>query len=135
MIKTYTEVIDGKQYTTKTLPASEGLALMPILINMLGEQVANLILATNDEQQKELLKDPKIVSKALMAVAKQAAQEGGMMAFKDLLRHTQCDAIRVGDTTIEGSVFDRFDSHFAGEYKHLFSVAWFVIRKNFIDPS
>jgi hypothetical protein len=133
MIKTYKETIDGKLYTTKTLPATEGLVLLPVIVNMLGEKVANLILATDDKQQGQLLADPKIVAAVLMAVAERASKEGGLLSLKDLLRYTECDTIQVGDATVSGSVFDRFDTHFGGEYKHLFSVVWFVIRKNFID--
>lgn len=134
MRKTYTETLGGKTYTTKTLPATEGILLMPRVLALLGDKVAHLLLVTDDSQQEQLLADPKILGGILVNVAERAAETGGILVLKDSLKHTECDQVKVGEAELKANVHERFDEHFAGDYKHLFEVFWWVIRKNFIDP-
>jgi hypothetical protein len=134
MIKEYTEVIGGKTYRTKTLPATEGLLLLPRILSLLGEKVANVLLVSGDENQALLLDNPKVIAGVLMQIAERAAESGGLLAIKDTLRHTECDDVKVGDAVVKANVHERFDTHFAGDYRHLLEVFWWVARRNFIDP-
>lgn len=135
-IREHTNTIDGIVYTTTTLPASDGLRIMPRLVALLGDALVGLIFATDEDQRDGLLEDPKILAAVVTGIATTAAESevGGLMVIKDLLRTTQADRVAIGDAEVPGSVHTHFDLHFAGRYKHLVEVAMWVGRVNFFAP-
>ncbi len=130
-----TTIIDGKTYTTKTLPASEGLRLMPKIITLFGEKILALFVSTDEKQAEGLLKNPKVVAAMLVEMAEKAGEsEDGWLVMKDLMKYTTCDKVQVGAVEGEGSVFKHFDDHFAGDYQHLLQVAMWVTHAGFTKP-
>lgn len=133
IVTKHTKEIEGIAYTTTTLPASVGLVIAPKLLALLGEKVAALLFATHGEGSmvEELLQDPKVQGQILASIADKVAATDGLLIVRDLLQTTECNQIKIGETHIQGSVADHFDSHFAGRYGHLFRVALWVARINF----
>ena len=134
VIKKHETIIDEKPYSCETFPATEGLIILPKLISLLGEDVANLIFTVDDEQIGGLLENPKVLAAMMVKISERAAENNGLLVLKDLLKYTRCSAVRVGDATLEASVWERFDSHFAGDYLHLFKVVSWVARASFGNP-
>lgn len=128
--------IDGISYTTRTFPASEGLVLLPRLINLIGEKAGALFFGASSAELASLTEDPQIVAALLAGIAKNAAEDkhGGWLIAKDLVRYTKADKIRIGDNDVPGSVYDHFDSHFAGRYDHLLNVCMWVAQASFSRP-
>lgn len=133
-IKTHTKTIDGLAYTTRTLPATQGLVILPKIIALCGEALAGLFIATDDQARRELLQDPAVVGRVIGTIAERAADSDGLLVLRDLLASTECDKIQIGEAEVPGSVAEHFDSHFAGRYQHLVSVALWVAQCNFIAP-
>jgi hypothetical protein len=132
--KNHSTVIDGITYTTTTLPASEGLKIMPKLVALLGDSLVGLIFATDEAERDKLLEDPKVLGLLITSIARTAAEDNGLLVLKDLLQATTCKAIQIGDAVAEGALATYFDDHFAGRYKHLVEVAMWVGRVNFFGP-
>lgn len=133
-IQEHTKTIDGVTYTTRTLPATKGLVILPKLISMFGEAITGLFFATDEEAREKLLSDPKVLGAVISAVATQAAETDGLLVLKDLLASTSADKVRVGDAEVPGSIATHFDGHFAGRYRHLMEVAFWVGTCNFAGP-
>ena len=131
MTQEHCEVIDGILYKTKTLPATEGLILLPKLIQLMGEEGIQLFLATTEEQKDSLMGDAEVVGALVSHIASNAAENDGLLVVKRLLQRTTCDKIKIGDNFIEGKVTDHFDDHFAGKYLHLLNVCIWVGRASF----
>ena len=136
LIKEHKTVIDGITYTTTTLDAGMGLVIMPKILAMMGERVAALIFATEGEEEatEELLSDPAVQGKIMAAIADKVAETNGLLVVKDLLSTTVADKVSIGDTEVPGALAQHFDQHFAGRYGHLFRVALWVARVNFLTP-
>ena len=133
-IKEHLTTIDNKEYSCKTFPATEGLVLLPKLIALMGDKVANLIFYTDDEQQKELVENPKTGIAIMVQISERAAENDGLLIIKEVLKYTRCKQCRVGDAEVEASVYETFDHHFAGAYGHLFKVFSWVARVSFENP-
>lgn len=133
-LKQHAEKIDGITYTTTTLPATDGLRIMPKLVDLLGETGMALLLATSDEEKESLMENAEITAALMSSIAERAAENDGLLVIKDLLASTKCDKIQIGDNFIEGSVAENFDDHFAGRYMHLIRVAIWVGRASFGEP-
>jgi hypothetical protein len=134
VIKEHTTVIDGKTYTCKTFPATEGLVILPKLISVLGEAVTNLVFGVDDAELAEAMSNPKIIGAMLVKISERVSENDGLLVLKELLAYTSCDQVKVGDAEINQSVYDRFDSHFAGDYMHLINVVSWVARASFGNP-
>ena len=134
VIKEHTTVIDDKTYTCKTFPATEGLVILPKLIALLGQEVANLVFVTDDKQLDGLMEDPTVLGGVMVRISEKAIENDGLLQIKELLRYTACDKVQVGDAEIAASVYERFDTHFAGDYSHLFRVVTWVARMSFAAP-
>ena len=134
VIKEHSTVIDDKTYTCTTFPAGEGLVILPQLIALLGEEVANHDFATNDKQLDGLMDDPKVLGAMMVRISEKAAENDGLLYLKELLKYTACDQVQIGDAQIQASVYERFDDHFAGKYMHLFHVVTWVARMSFASP-
>ncbi len=130
----HTKTIDGVTYTTRTLPASRGLVIMPKLLALFGEPVLKLMFTADADQRVELLQQPKIVAALLHGIATNASETDGLLVVKDLFETTTADKVRIGDAEVEGSILSHFDGHFAGRYAHLAAVALWVATCNFIAP-
>lgn len=133
-ITSHESVIDDKTYICKTFPASEALILLPKLMALLGEEVANLVFGTNKEELAQLMSEPKIITQLMIRVSERAADNDGLLLLRDLMKYTECDKIKVGDADVRGSVYERFDTHFAADYIHLLKVVAWVARASFANP-
>jgi hypothetical protein len=135
-----TTEIDGVRYTTRVLPAMEGINILPQLIALVGDKLMPIIFATGGEGLDSLREDPAVIGVILANIAAKAAKrqslgEDPMKVIKDILVSTRCNKVRLGDVTAEGSVYDHFDEHFAGDYAHMFSVVGWVGGVNFMPAS
>ena len=128
----HTKNIDGILYTTRTLPASDGLRILPKLLALFREPVLKLMFTANEDQRAELLNDPKIQAAILHGMAENAADTDGLLVVRDLLKATKADKVRIGETKVEDSVHTHFDGHFAGRYGHLANVVMWVASINFV---
>lgn len=127
--------IDGRTYVTTTLTATEGLAIMPRLMPLFSNNVASILFATSDEDRATVMEDKKILMSMIIDISRAAAAHEGLDVIKDLLIHTKCENVKVGDTDVDLPVGgDRFGEHFRGDYFHLLRVAWWVARKSFNAP-
>lgn len=133
-LKTYSEVIDGANYSTTTLTATEGLVILPKLVSLLGEDGLSLLMATSEDEQAALWENKEVQAALIMRLAENAAQDEGLLIVRRLLQNTTCDKIKVGDQVTTGKIADNFDSHFAGNYMHLIQVAIWVGRMSFGKP-
>jgi hypothetical protein len=133
-LKEHTRDFSGTTYTTRTLPASKGLIIMPKLMALFGEALVGLFFATDEKARETLLEDPKILAAVIASIAEKAAETDGLLVIKDLLIGTRADKVKVGDVEVEGSVHDHFDEHFSGRYRHLVEVAVWVGTCNFMAP-
>lgn len=128
------KLIDGITYTTRTLPATTGLVILPKLIALFGEPVLKIMFSTDGEERGALLSDPKIMAAVLHAMASNAADTDGLLVIKDLFRATSADKVKIGTTEVDDSVYTHFDTHFAGRYMHLATVSMWVASCNFAAP-
>lgn len=133
-LKEHSRDFGGVTYTTKTLPASRGLVIMPKLMSLFGEALVGLFFATSEEDRETLLGDPKVLAAVISSIAEKAAEADGLLVIKDLLAETHADKVRVGDAEVPASVHAHFDHHFAGRYRHLVEVAMWVGSCNFMAP-
>lgn len=126
--------VDGRDYATTLLPAREALVLLPKLGALIGRDLVSLMLATKDLDSASLLEDPETLGAIISTVAENAAKGNGLLLLHELMRHTTCKQIQLANSVVEASVYDAFDTHFAGEYMHLINVAIQVARASFIKP-
>lgn len=137
-IKEHKFEIDGHRYKCRTFPASEGLVILPQIIALLGEEVANLIFGTGEEALAELLKNPKVYTAILIKISERAKEDDGFLVLKDLMRYTTYLRKHVEENgkeiVHEENVQDIFDTHFAADYLHLLNVAAEVARASFGGP-
>jgi len=120
----HTHVIDGVEYTTKTLAASDGLRILPKIVALLADE----------KDRDQLLRDPKVLGAMITEISRSAAEDDGLLVLKDLLKTTTSNLVRIGDAEVPGSVHTHFDHHFAGRYRHLVEVCMWVGRVNFTGP-
>lgn len=120
-------------YTTKLLPASKGLVIVPKLLSLFGEALTALFM-TGDGAVPELLKNPKIVASIVARLAERAAETNGLRVLQDLMVGVQADKVRIGEAEVPGSVEEHFDTHFAGRFGHMVEVALWVAQENFLEP-
>lgn len=132
-MKTQSEVIDGITYTTRTMPATQGLMILPKLVNLVGENGLTLLMATSEDERASLMENKEVVAALITSIADRAS-DGGLLVLKELLELTTCNKIKIGDNEVEGSVLENFDDHFAGRYVHLITVAIWVGRVSFGQP-
>ncbi len=130
----HTHVIDGVEYTTKTLAASDGLRILPKIVALLGDAMTGLFFATDEKDRDQLLRDPKVLGAMITEISRSAAEDDGLLVLKDLLKTTTSNLVRIGDAEVPGSVHTHFDHHFAGRYRHLVEVCMWVGRVNFTGP-
>ena len=133
-IKKHTTVLDGKPYTCETFPATEGLVIIPKLLALLGDDVANLIFSTDDAEIAELMGNTKVMAAMLMKISMRVSETDGLLVLRDLLQYTTCDKVQVGEAELTASVYERFDTHFAADYLHLIKVVQWVARASFASP-
>lgn len=136
VIQEHRTEIDGRQYSTTTFPALEGLVLMPKILSLMSPSLAGLLFVTNEEQRKKLAENRDVLVASALEIASKAAENDGLTVIRDLLKYTRCLNGTVGDAkgTIEYSCFEKFNEHFAGDYIHLFKVGWWVGRVSFTNP-
>ena len=131
VVTTHTTVIDDIPYACKTFPAFEGLSLIVRMAKLVGEKPLTLIIGTTTEEQAAIFEEPSVLAGILMGVIEGAGEDGPQIAL-DLLKYTTSEKCQVGDVQIPGSVFQHFDHHFAGRYKHLFEVCKWVAQVSFV---
>jgi hypothetical protein len=133
-MKQATKEIDGLVYTTETLPATEGLRILPKLVDLVGETGLALLMSTGEDEKTSLMANPEVNAALLSTVASRAAENDGLLVLRELMKRTKCNAIAIGEAKIDGSVYEHFDDHFAGRYMHLINVALWVGRVSFGAP-
>jgi len=120
-------------YTTKLLPASRGLVIVPRILSLFGEALTALFM-TGDGAVSELLKNPKVIAGIISRLAERAAETNGLRVLQDLMSGVQADKVRIGEAEVPGSVEEHFDTHFAGRFGHMVEVALWVAQENFLEP-
>jgi hypothetical protein len=136
VITSHTTVIDGIGYTTKTLPATEGLALLPRLIRLAGDKAMTLLMGVDSGDVDALLSEGEVVAALLVGMAERASDDDdGWTIARQILKYTTADKVRIGEAEIPGSVAEHFDTHFAARYQHLLEVCVWAARVGFGGPS
>lgn len=143
-IKEHEAEIDGKLYRCKTFPASEGLVILPKLISLMGDKIANLVFAAGDEGIETLMADSKTMAAILVNIAERAEENDGLLVLRDLMKYTTFIRRHREPKTpndpnpkmveLPVPLTQSFDLHFAGEYLHLLNVAMWVGRASFGNP-
>lgn len=135
VVTSHTTIISGITYTTKTLPATEGLAMLPRIIRLAGEKAMTLLMGVQSSDVDALLSEGEVMAALLVGMAERASddQEGWGLA-RQVMRYTTADKVRIGDSEIPGSVFEHFDTHFAARYQHMFEVCVWAARVGFGGP-
>jgi hypothetical protein len=139
MMETKQQIIDGITYTTKTLPTTQGLVIMPKIVSLFGEPLLKLIFTVvgqgvPQEDRMKLFKSPEILGGLLGSIARNAAENDGLLVVKELLVATTADKVKIGEAFgANEPVMNHFDTHFAGRYMHLAEVAFWVASCNFLE--
>lgn len=143
-VKEHEQEIDGKLYRCKTFPASEGLVILPKIVSLLGDKVANLVFAAGEEGAQKLMDDRKIMTTVMVNIAERAEENDGLLVLRDLMRYTvyvrkhqekpSQENPKPAVVEIPEKVADNFDTHFAADYMHLLRVAMWVGRASFGNP-
>ncbi len=136
-VKAHSKTIDGVTYTATTLPATQGLAIFPRLVALLGEQGVALLFGAGAESFGNMMEDPKVVGALVTHIAKGITNAGGQPTdvLRDIMATCSADKCRMGDTEVQASVFEHFDEHFSGDYMHLLKVVGWIGQINFMKPS
>lgn len=140
VVRKHTTEIDGITYETTTLPATVGLSVFPRLVALLGDKILPLVFEVGGEGLEALFKDSKVIGVLISNIAERATSkmaegEDPMSVLRDVLVKTTADKVRIGSTEVQGSVHKSFDSHFAGDYRHLIAVVGWVGGVNFMPAS
>lgn len=144
VVKEHSITIDGIYYTTKTLPAIQGLVVMPRLVNLVGYKTLALIFGAYQEAGSEgataLFSDMTVTAAVIANIAKNLAEKrpgdpDPTDVLKDALIDTTADKVDFGAGPVQGSVYEHFDEHFGANYMHLLKVVGWVGAVNFIGPS
>ena len=137
-IKTHTETVGDISYSCKTFPASEGLVLLPKIVSLIGDKVANLVFGVGEEGIASIMEDSAVMTTIMVRISERAEENNGLLVVKDLLKYTTYKEILKdpnGSThEMERSAYDEFDDHFAAKYMHLLQVAFWVGRASFGNP-
>lgn len=156
--------IDGVRYTTQTYPATEGLELMRRLAAMLDSNMVGQALMLADDEPaegetpadgesaegetpaegepgkaaaptvKDIMANTELLLTFLIGAAQQSKPGEWGKLVKDLLKYCVADKVKVGQAIVPAKVLDKFDSHFAGRYMHLFKVCVWCARVGFAEP-
>jgi hypothetical protein len=128
-------VVDGRDYKTTLLPATQALVLMPKIIALLGKEITTLVLASGEDGLQQLLSNPEILASMLHTISKNAAESNGLLLLHEIVRHTSCKQVQMASGLMEAPLYEAFDGHFAGDHTHLFKVCIFAARASFTKPS
>jgi len=120
-------------YTSSKFNASKGVRLMARTTKVLGEHGLRALVGLKAKSLAE--NAPNFVLQAKPQIFPAAVQLAYGLAediplLKDLCENLKCAELR--PTGSAGAVKKVFDSHFAGEYPHLFKVLGFVLAHNFV---
>ena len=139
IVRTDGKAIGGKLYKSKTFTTTGGLEIMSKLSLVFGDSIG-ILLAQRKDGAFDL--DIAVIGQILTEVARSATaakKEFGsnpLLVLRDLLVNTTVDDVNVGDLkNVTMSCHTAFDSHFAGDYKHLIEVCLWVGSLNFMPPS
>lgn len=144
-LPTTTYTVKGREYTTTLLPASESLVLLPRIITLLGKELTQLLLATDNKPPapgvksplEVLLADPEVMAATFHTICTNAMKQGGdgLLLLRDIVRHTTCKHVQLAESIGEAPLIDAFDEHFAGELMDLMLVCIYAARASFTKPS
>lgn len=140
VIKTHDTVIGGKSYSTKPFDGVEALTMLPRLMAILPDRVANLLFKKETEEVEKLFEDEEVIRELGLDVVKYVADENlDLRVLRDLLKHTDCTAGGYLDgedgSAVKINMSEKFGTHFQNDYFHLFRVAWWVGLVSFTGPS
>lgn len=135
LVAKHKTVIDGITYTTNTFAATQGLIVGAKLARLVdASAVGEALLAVDVENVESALANPALMLDLVLSAAKSVSPEEFVDTLKTLIVHVTADKVSIGDAVVPGSVFDHFDTHFAGRYDHLLDVVVWAARAGFIKP-
>lgn len=134
MLKPHIYSVEGRDFATMPMPATEALRVLPEIIRLLGEDLTALWLMADEEAAEgkgieALLSNREVMARAISTICTNAGPEG-LIVIRELLRHTTMTA---GDGVV--NVHDVFDELFAGDIAGMLSVAAHALRASFTRPS
>jgi len=139
VIKTHDTVIGGKSYSTKPFDGVEALTMLPRLMAILPDRVANILFQKDTEKVEKLFENEEVIRELGLDVVKYVADEGlDLRVLRDLLKNTDCTAggyLDGENDTVTINMSEKFGRHFQNDYFHLFRVAWWVGLVFFTGPS
>lgn len=120
--------IDGIVYTSTKLSVTQGLKLVPKLVDCLGASL--LALAMGD------LSTNKLASAAQQLQVRAAAVDLVDLATS-LLQNVKASHRGMGPNRAQdpGPILEKWEEHFAGEYPHLIRVCLFAARHIYLGPT
>lgn len=129
----------GRTYETQLMPASEALRLLPRIMRVFGAPLMQLLSASDGDTQVALgqLGSGAAMPSLLREISEACvADPDALLVLRDVLQRTECDQVQLaGGTMVKASVYDNFDTHFAGAYGELVTVAVQAAQASFVRPS
>lgn len=129
----------GRDYETQLMAASDALRLLPRIMRVFGAPLMQLLSASDGDTEAALAQLGK--GSAVITLAREisevcAADPDALLVLRDVLRYTECDQVKLaGGTLVKASVYENFDTHFAGAYGELMAVAVQAAQASFVKPS
>ncbi len=121
MIETREKIIEGSNYSVTQLPARKALRLKTKLIKCFGPMLAQLFLTVSDGESES---DKKISLVHAIEILSQSIDENTFENLvMELLQGVRKNGVELNQAT--------FDLEFAGNFKELYLVLFFVIEVNF----
>jgi hypothetical protein len=125
----------GHEYKTHLMPASESLVVLPKLIVLLGKNNTALLLATPGDKLGKLLEEPEVLAAIFHTISTNAADNNGLLVMREIMRRTTVKVTLASGTAVDASLYEQFDTHFAGRLMEMFEVFIAVARASFTAPS
>lgn len=122
-------IINDKVYSTKLLPACEGIVVFNELLALFGPTIASIADNMNNEDFI-LPEDDQLFTKAVMLLVQSMGQSDVLKIIKVITRDVSCNGIGVG---CDGVNTIEFDNHYAGNYGELALVLEWCLKENFKD--
>lgn len=135
LVAKHTETIEGITYTTNTFPATQGLVVGAKLARLVdASAVGEALLGADVSNVEGTLSNPALMLDLILSAAKAVSPEELVSTIKTLLTHVEADKVTIGDAVVPGSVYEHFDTHFAGRYDHMLDVVVWAARAGFTKP-
>lgn len=134
-LPTTSYTVAGRVYTTRLLPASEALVMLPKVVALLGNKIVELLFMSGEDDLATMFARPEVQAGILHNLSERAESKNGLLLLRDLTRHTTLRTTSPDGTEAEIPLLDIYDDHFAGELMAAFHVAINAGRASFTKPS